>query len=112
MVACPAKHPLHPTSNCYKKAIVRACCDRLREIEGRLEQSVGPRFDQQLQSCDDLCGVARLILMLQRRTELKDADSGWLDELAQLSPAELDENPAKLVRRPYPRPTRSPRPHG
>ena len=112
MVAVPAKHPLAPTSNCYKKAIVRACCERLREIEGRLEQSVGPRFDQQLQSCDDLCGVARLILMLQRRTELKDADSGWLDELAQLSPAELDENPAKLVRRPYPRPTRSPRPHG
>ena len=97
MVACPAKHPLHPTSNCYKKAIVRACCDRLREIEGRLEQSVGPRFEQQLQSCDDLCGVARLILMLQRRTELRDAESGWLEELAQLSPAEVDENPPKLA---------------
>ena len=97
MVACPAKHPLHPTSNCYKKAIVRACCDRLREIEGRLEQSVGPRFEQQLQSCDDLCGVARLILMLQRRTELRDAESAWLEELAQLSPAEVDENPPKLA---------------
>ena len=97
MVACPAKHPLHPTSNCYKKAIVRACCDRLREIEGRLEQSVGPRFEPQLQSCDDLCGVARLILMLQRRTELREAESGWLEELAQLSPAELDENPPKLA---------------
>ena len=96
-MACPAKHPLHPTSNCYKKAIVRACCDRLREIEGRLEQSVGPRFEQQLQSCDDLCGVARLILMLQRRTELRDTESGWLEELAQLSPAELDENPPKLA---------------
>ena len=79
MVACPAKHPMHPTSNCYKKAIVRACCDRLREIEGRLEQSVGPRFEQQLQSCEDLCGVARLILMLQRRTELRDSDSVWLE---------------------------------
>ena len=79
MVAVPAKHPLHPTSNCYKRAIVRACCDKLREIEGRLEQSVGPRFEQQLQSCDDLCGVARLILMLQRRTELRDFDSGWLE---------------------------------
>ena len=67
------------------------------EIEGRLEQSVGPRFEPQLQSCDDLCGVARLILMLQRRTELRDAESGWLEELAQLSPAELDENPPKLA---------------
>ena len=70
---------MHPTSNCYKKAIVRACCDRLREIEGRLEQSVGPRFEQQLQSCEDLCGVARLVLMLQRRTELRDSDSVWLE---------------------------------
>ena len=98
MVACPAKHPMHPTSNCYKKAIVRACCDRLREIEGRLEQSVGPRFEQQLQSCDDLCGVARLILMLQRRTELRDSDSGWLE--ARSRP------PTK----PTPKPNPSPKP--
>ena len=97
MVACPAKHPLHPTSNCYKKAIVRACCDRLREIEGRLEQSVGPRFEQQLQSCDDLCGVARLILMLQRRTELRDAESGWLEELAQLGQLSVARTLQQLV---------------
>ena len=172
MVACPAKHPMHPTSNCYKKAIVRACCDRLREIEGRLEQSVGLRFEQQLQSCEDLCGVARLVLMLQRRTELRDSDSVWLEvrsrpptkptpkpspspklplcrrgspltptpvetsvrlsprrcschgpsaisrlcpcqELAQLSPAELDENPCKLARDPRsnPNPNPNPSPH-
>ena len=43
----PPRHPLLPTSNCYKPAIVRACTDRLREIESLLEQIIWPCFEQQ-----------------------------------------------------------------
>jgi hypothetical protein len=81
----------------YRRAIVRMCAEQIRVIEGRLDQACGTRFDQQLQSCEDLGTVAKLLLVLQRRTELKGAESGWLEELSQLSPAEQDERAVELV---------------
>ena len=59
------KHPLAAISVAYKRAVVRACAEWLREIEGRLAQPCGARWDQQLAGCDDLATVARLVLSLQ-----------------------------------------------
>ena len=60
--------PALSSSQCYRRAVVRACAEQLRVIEGRLDVGCGPRFEEQL-SQDDLNGVARAILTLQRRTE-------------------------------------------
>jgi hypothetical protein len=93
------KHPLAPISAAYKRAVVRSCAEQLREIEGRLDQSCGARWEQQLQSCDDLGTVARLILALQRRSSLRSPESGWLDELASLKPEEVDRRAVELTLR-------------
>ena len=89
--------PALSSSQCYRRAVVRACAEQLRVIEGRLDVGCGPRFEEQL-SQDDLNGVARAILTLQRRTELC-SETAWLDELARLSSAEVDERCVELVRR-------------
>ena len=73
---------------------------QLREIEGRLDQGCGPRWEQQLHGCEDLAGVARLLLMVQRRTELRSADSAGIEELGQLSVTEIDERAVEMVRSP------------
>lgn len=102
MVAYPAmlrKHPLAPISAAYKRAVVRSCAEQLREIEGRLEQPCGARWEQQVQSCDDLGTVARLILALQRRSNLRRPASGWLEELASLKPEEVDRRAVELTLR-------------
>jgi len=91
-------HPVLVANSAYRRAIVRLCTEQIREIEGRLEQGCGTRFEQQLQNCEDLGAVARLLIVLQRRTELKGAESGWLEELAVLPPAELDERAIEMTR--------------
>jgi hypothetical protein len=94
------KNPILVPSLGFRKAVVRHCTDQLREIEGRFERASGPRWEQMLHSCEDLSGVARLVLALQRRIEaFKAADSAWLDELSQLSPGELDERAVEFTRR-------------
>lgn len=93
----PSKNPVLISSAGYRKAIVRHCTEQLREIEGRLEQSCGPRWEQQLQSCEDLAGVAKLMLTLQKRADLKEIDNVWLDELSQLSVADIDDRAIELV---------------
>jgi len=93
------KHPLAPISAAYKRAVVRSCAEQLREIEGRLDNSCGARWEQQLQGCDDLGTVARLILALQRRSSLQLPESGWLDELSGLKPEEVDRRAVELTLR-------------
>ena len=93
----PAKNPVLISSAGYRKAVVRHCTEMLREIEGRLEQPSGPRWEQSLASCEDLAGVGRLLLTLQRRSSLADADNTWLEELAQLSAADIDERAIEMV---------------
>lgn len=90
-------HPVLVANAAYRRAIVRLCVEQLREVEGRLDQGCGTRFEQQLQSCEDLGTVARLLLVLQRRTELRGAESSWLEELALFSPAEMDERAIEMV---------------
>ncbi|KAL1528317.1 hypothetical protein AB1Y20_009672 [Prymnesium parvum] len=97
-MAPKAVHPVLVANVAYRRAIVRLCVEQIREIEGRLEQGCGVRFEQQLQGCDDLAGVARALAVLQRRTQLHAADSGWLDELAVLPAAELDERAIEMTR--------------
>lgn len=91
------KHPLAAISVAYKRAVVRACAEWLREIEGRLAQPCGARWDQQLAGCDDLATVARLVLSLQRRSSLKTAESGWLEDLATLKPEEADKRAVPIT---------------
>ena len=93
------KHPLAPISVAYKRAVVRACAEALREIEGRLCHPCGARWESQLQGCDDLGTVARLILALQRRSNLPSPDSAWLDEMAALKPEEIDRRAVELTLR-------------
>ena len=61
------KNPVLISSLGYRKAVVRHCTEQLREIEGRLEQPSGPRWEHSLAACEDLGGVGRLLLTLQRR---------------------------------------------
>ena len=92
------KNPVLISSLGYRKAVVRHCTEQLREIEGRLEHSSGPRWEQSLACCEDLGGVGRLLLTLQRRTSLADADNTWLEELTQLKPDDVDDRAIELVR--------------
>ena len=92
------KNPVLISSAGYKRALVRHCTEQLREIEGRMEQASGPRWEQQLQSCEDLGSVAKLMIALQRRADLKDVDNGWLEELAQLSASDIDDRAIELTR--------------
>jgi pyruvate/2-oxoglutarate dehydrogenase complex dihydrolipoamide acyltransferase (E2) component len=76
----------------------RRCAERLRGIEARLDYSCGSRWQSQLDTCDDLASVARLLLPLQQRCEaLPGADNAWLEKLIVLSPAELAEQCAELT---------------
>ena len=92
------KNPVLISSLGYRKAVVRHCTEQLREIEGRLEQPSGARWEQGLANCEDLAGVGRLLLALQKRSELADADNSWLEELAQLSSEKIDDRAIELVR--------------
>ena len=96
-----SKNPVLISSAGYRKAVVRHCTEQIREIEGRMEQSSGPRWEQQLQTCEDLACVAKLLLALQRRAELKEIDNAWLEELSQLSSAEIDDRAIELVNTRY-----------
>lgn len=91
------KNPILISSMGYRKAVVRHFVEQLRELEGRLEKASGPRWETQLHSCEDLAGVARLMLTLQRRIAPKGIDNTWLEELAQLSAADIDERAIELV---------------
>ena len=95
------KNPVLVPSNGYRKAVVRYCTERLREIEGRLEHATGPRFEMQLQSCEDFAGVGRLILALQRRIVLRGGavNNAWLEELSQLPSADIDSRAVELTRK-------------
>ena len=91
------KNPVLISSIGYKKAIVRHCTDHLREIEGRLEFAIGPRWEHMLNGCEDLISVGKLIIALQRRTELRGAESVLIEELLQLSSAEADERAINII---------------
>ena len=95
-----AVHPILIQNAAYRRACIRHCTAQIREIEGRLEQGCGTRFEQQLQSCDDLNSVARLLLQLQRRADMKDVENGWLEELTTIKPDDLDERCIEMVRAP------------
>ncbi|KAL1499084.1 hypothetical protein AB1Y20_013598 [Prymnesium parvum] len=83
----------------FKKAFVRGCTDRLREIEVRLDHGCSAKWLRQLEQCEDLAGVARLLLALQRRTPLHALDNAWLESLESLDPSEVEEQQAELSRR-------------
>jgi hypothetical protein len=94
----PPKNPILIPSLGYRKAVVRHCVEHLREIDGRLDQGCGPRFESQLQNCDDLSVVAKMMLTLMKRVGAsKGADTAWLEELTQLSPADVDERAIELT---------------
>ena len=101
--ACAAMAPKNPvliSSLGYRKAVVRHCTEQLREIEGRLEQPSGPKWEQTFKNCEDLAGVGKLMLTLQKRTtELADADNSWLEELKELSTEKIDDRAIELSRR-------------
>lgn len=101
LLAMAPKHPYALSSLGYRKAVVRYSTEVLRELEGRLPQPSGPRWETQLQACEDLAGVARLVLALQRRSEaLKGTvDNTWLEELSQMKVEEIDERAVEFTRR-------------
>ena len=92
------KNPVLISLESYRKAIVRQFTEELREIEGRLEQPSAPRWSMSLGTCEDITGVAKLLLALQKRSTLNDASHAWLEELAHLSAAEIDMRAIELVR--------------
>lgn len=108
------KHPLLLSSMGFRKAVVRHCMEQLREIEGRLPQASGPRWEQQLQTCEDLSGVAKMVLALQRRSESTTGKTGavaggggsaaaldnvWVEELSQLKTEEVEDRAVEFTRR-------------
>ena len=93
-----AAHPILIQNMPYRRAVIRHCAEQIREIEGRLVQGCGTRFEQQLQGCDDMNTVARLLLVLQRRADMKDVDNGWLEELSTIKPDDLDDRCIEMVR--------------
>eukprot|EP00962_Isochrysis_galbana_P006078 scaffold1645_cov79-Isochrysis_galbana.AAC.2 len=77
----------------------RRCAERLRSIEARLDYSCGSRWQSQLDTCDDLAAVARLLLPLQQRCgALPGADNSWLEKLSDLGSDELAAQCAELTR--------------
>ena len=84
----------------FKKAFARSCADRLRGIEGRLDRGCGINWTMQLEECDDMHTVAKLLLFLQRRSgALRGIDCSWIEEISELSQSSLDEQQADLKRR-------------
>ena len=51
----------------FKKAFARGCADRLRAIEGRLDHGCGNDWLAELDACEDLNCVAKLLLALQKK---------------------------------------------
>jgi hypothetical protein len=77
----------------------RRCAERLRSIEARLDYSCGSRWQSQLDTCDDLAAVARLLLPLQQRCgALPGADNAWLEKLSVLGSVELAAQCTELTR--------------
>eukprot|EP00966_Prymnesium_polylepis_P125363 2898857-Prymnesium_polylepis.1 len=83
----------------FKKAFIRGCTDRLKEIEARLDYGCSGKWLRELDRCEDLAGVARLLLTLQKRTPIEKVDNAWLEELETLDAAALEEQQAELSRR-------------
>ena len=82
-----------------RRAFIKGCIDRLREIEARLDHGCSWRWMEQLDRCEDMPTVAKLLLPLQRRTHLRDLDNAWLEELTNFTPDSLEEQQAELCRR-------------
>ena len=83
----------------FKRTFIRGCTDRLREIEVRLDHGCSGRWLNQLDQCEDMSGVAKLLLPLQRRTQVGDLDNRWLEELISSAPDALEDQQAELCRR-------------
>lgn len=83
----------------FKKAFIRGCTDRLREIEARLDYGCSGVWLREVDRCDDLQTIARLLRRLQRRTPVGKVDNTWLEELQGLDAAAVEEQQAELSRR-------------
>lgn len=94
-----SKNPVLISSLGYRKAVVRHCTEQIREIEGRLDTPSGVRWEQNLMGCEDLAGVGKLLIALQKRSDFVDADNAWLDELVQLSATDIDDRAIEFTRR-------------
>ncbi len=83
-----------------KKAFVRGCTERMSGIEGRLDYGCGEAWLEALEECDDLSGVAKLLLALQWQADTrKAAESEWLKAIVSLTAGQLEEEHAELSRR-------------
>jgi len=88
-----------PSHSAESGPFARGCAERLRSIEGRLDYSCGGRWQAQLDVCEDLATVARLLTPLQQRCgALPDADSSWLARLGGMGAEELDAQASELTK--------------
>ena len=84
----------------YKRQFARNCAEKLRNLEGRLDRGCGKAWLTELEKCEDVPGLARLLLQLLRRcTTLEGPDDGWLEELTSLPLSTVEEQQAELSRR-------------
>ena len=85
----------------YKRQFARNCAEKLRDVEGRLDRGCGKAWFTELEKCEDVPGLARLLLQLQRRcvTLPSGQDDSWLEELTSLPLSTVEEQQAELSRR-------------
>lgn len=83
------------------RELVRSCRDQLRQIESRLDVGVDGRWLEQLESVEDVVGLAQQMVPLQRLTTLDgNPESAWIEGMvAQPVPDEqVDELARRVVR--------------
>ena len=88
------------SSGNFQRTFLRSCADRMKALELRLDHGCGPGWLRQVDRCEDLAALGRLLLPLQRCCAgLRRLDNAWLERLSALSPAELEEQHGDLSRR-------------
>lgn len=87
----PGPRKVEPQNVFVKRTFIHVCTGRLREVEVRLDHGCSGRWLQQLDRCEGLSGLARLLLALQRRAHLQGLENGWLEELASSREDALEE---------------------
>ena len=90
---------LHSHNSTFRRAFVKGCTDKLREIELRLDHGCSRKWLAELDLAEDLSGVAKLLLPLQRRASVSGLEDGWLEKLITLPRADLEDDQAELSRR-------------
>ena len=98
------KKQLLAKANNAKSELVKGCVDRLKQIEGRLDNGCVPAWLKGLDTVSDMLGVAQRLLPLQKLTSMVDGEGAvpWLQEAIGPPggpPGENADDAAELSRR-------------